>query len=163
MNKTSYLLFIPILLLLGACSDGNIKQDNAMTQIMMQKEMSIDRQYQNRISQMDGSMKGLEEALVKGLTDSLRTANVSRDIASEALALAKENSKKLDKLIADMDDLESKTKKALSSSSKDRPASTKAAAPEASFAESATSNDKAADKAADKPAADDNGGFTKIE
>jgi hypothetical protein len=82
-----------------------------MTQIMMQKEMSIDRQYQNRISQMDGSMKGLEEALVKGLTDSLRTANVSRDIASEALALAKENSKKLDKLIADMDDLESKTKK----------------------------------------------------
>ncbi|MDQ5769275.1 hypothetical protein [Thiothrix subterranea] len=163
MNKISHLLFIPILLLLGACSDGNIKQDNAMTQIMMQKEMSIDRQYQNRISQMDGSMKGLEEALVKGLTDSLRTANVSRDIASEALALAKENSKKLDKLIADMDDLESKTKKALSSSSKDRPASTKAAAPEASFAESATSNDKAADKAADKPAADDNGGFTKIE
>lgn len=66
MNKISHLLFIPILLLLGACSDGNIKQDNAMTQIMMQKEMSIDRQYQNRISQMDGSMKGLEELWLKG-------------------------------------------------------------------------------------------------
>lgn len=162
MNKTPYLLFIPMLLLLGACSDGNIKRDNAMTQIMMQKEMTVDRQYQSRISQMDGSMKGLEEALVKGLTDSLRTANVSRDIASEALALSKENSRKLDKLIADMNDLESKTKKAMSSA-KDRPAASKAAAPEASFAESATSADKPADKAADKPAADDNGGFTKIE
>ncbi|MBU0655737.1 MAG: hypothetical protein KJ914_11495 [Gammaproteobacteria bacterium] len=158
MNNTSYPLLIPIVLLLGACSDGNIKQDNAMTQIMMQKEMAVDRQYQARISQMDGSMKGLEEALIKGLTDSLRTANVSRDIATEALALAKENSRKLDKLIADMDDLESKTKKALASA-KDRPVATKAAAPEASFAESATSTDKAADK----PAADDNGGFTKIE
>lgn len=162
MNKTPYLLFIPVVWLLGACSDGNIKRDNAMTQIMMQKEMAIDRQYQTRISQMDGSMKGLEEALVKGLTDSLRTANVSRDIASEALALAKENSRKLDKLIADMNDLESKTKKAMSSA-KDRPAASKAAAPEASFAESATSADKPADKAADKPAAADNGGFTKIE
>lgn len=162
MNKAPHLLFIPLVLLLGACSDGNIKRDNAMTQIMIQKEMAIDRQYQTRISQMDGSMKGLEEALVKGLTDSLRTANVSRDIASEALALAKENSRKLDKLIADMNDLESKTKKAMSAS-KSHPATSKAAAPEASFAESASSADKPTDKAADKPAADDNGGFTKIE
>ncbi len=160
MRTHSYLWIASSLLLLTACSDGNIKKDNAMTQVMMQKEMALDSQYQARLSEMDGRMKGLEEALIKGLTDSLRTSTVSRDIAGEALALAKENSKKLDKLMSDFNDLESKTKKAMSSA-KDRPASAKAAAPEASFSESAA---PAADKpSADKPGAADNGGFTKIE
>jgi hypothetical protein len=154
MSKTPHLM-VSSLLLLAACSDGNIKQDNAMTQIMMQKEMTIDTQYQARLSQMDGRMNGLEEALVKGLTDSLRTSDVSRDIAGEALSLARENNKKLDKIMADISDLESKTKKAMSTS-KDRPAPAKAAAPEASFSEGATT-------APSKPAASDNNGFTKIE
>lgn len=159
MSKTLRLFMVSSLLLLTACSDGNIKQDNAMTQIMMQKEMAIDTQYQARLSQMEGRMKGMEEALIKGLTDSLRTSNVSRDIAGEALALAKENNKKLDKIMSDLSDLESKTKKAMSSV-KDRPAPSKTAAPEASFSEGATASDK---PASDKPATGDNSGFTKIE
>ena len=95
MKKELQLFALSGMLALVGCADGNIKQDNAMTQIMMQKETAIDNQYQDKLSQQDGRIKGLEEALIKGLTDSLRSAEVNREIANEALSLAKENSSAL--------------------------------------------------------------------
>lgn len=155
MKKELQLFALSSMLALVGCADGNIKQDNAMTQIMMQKETAIDNQYQDKLSQQDGRIKGLEEALIKGLTDSLRSAEVNREIANEALSLAKENSSALKKLASDLADLEAKAKKSASASkSSPAPAKEKDKGTEASFSESPAS--------ADKGGVDDSG-FKKIE
>ncbi len=75
-----------------------VKEQNITEKVVMQKEAKVSDKYIEQISIISGRLDGMNQAIVQGLTETLDTARLAREMAENALAIAKENQRILTEL-----------------------------------------------------------------
>lgn len=66
-------------------------QEAEVSKQLVRHEKDLSQRYLDRLSAIAGRLDGMNQAVVGGLTEALDTARIAREIAEEALAIAKEN------------------------------------------------------------------------
>lgn len=110
MNRNKIMLRVQPLLLgmlmvgLSGCVGGAAKkqfdQEAEVNRQLIQHEKELSQRYLDRLSAIAGRLDGMNQAVVDGLTEALDTARIAREIAEEALAIAKENQQTIKSLSA---------------------------------------------------------------
>lgn len=84
--QTLMLVLIPVALS-GCMSYVNMEQQ--MQKALREHDEQLSKEYLEKLSIISGRLDGMNRAVVKGLTESLDTSRTARELAEEALALAK--------------------------------------------------------------------------
>lgn len=99
MMKRLFISLLTVTTLFGVVGCTNpVKEQNITEKVVMQKEEKISDKYLEQVSIISGRLDGMNQAIVQGLTETLDTARLSREMAEEALAIAQENQKLLKEL-----------------------------------------------------------------
>lgn len=103
-NIFSLVLVVMLCLITTGCA-GNFystKQlEFAVEKALLQREAKLSREYMEKLTIVSGRLDGMSGAIVKGLTETLDTARISREIAEESMATSRENKKAYDRYIKD--------------------------------------------------------------
>jgi len=75
-------------------------QEAEVNKQLIRHEKELNQRYLDRLSAVAGRLDGMNQAVVDGLTEALDTARIAREIAEEALAIAKENQQAIKALSA---------------------------------------------------------------
>lgn len=78
----------------GCASSFRIQEQTE--KVLQEREAKLSKEYMEKLSIISGRLDGMNKAIVKGLTETLDTARISREMAEEALAIARENKKALE-------------------------------------------------------------------
>ena len=90
---------ITLIMIIGIAGCTNpVKEQNITEKVTMQKEVKVSDKYLEKISIITGRLDGMNQAVVQGLTETLDTARLAREMAENALAIAKENQRILTEL-----------------------------------------------------------------
>jgi hypothetical protein len=84
---------------LSGCTN-ELAQKNTTEKIVMQKEAKLSSQYLKQISIITGRLDGMNQAIIQGLSETLDTARLAREMAENAIALAEKNQRLLEELEA---------------------------------------------------------------
>jgi hypothetical protein len=90
-------LFMIIIGTVG-CSNNEVKQKNVTEKVLMQKENVLSEKYLKQLSIISGRLDGMNRAIVQGLSETLDTARLAREMAESAIALAEKNLRLLNEL-----------------------------------------------------------------
>jgi len=82
---------------LSGCTN-EIAQKNTTEKVIMQKEAKLSSQYLKQISVITGRLDGMNQAIIQGLSETLNTARLAREMAENAIALAEQNQRLLKEL-----------------------------------------------------------------
>jgi hypothetical protein len=82
---------------LSGCTN-ELAQKNTTEKIVMQKEAKLSSQYLKQISIITGRLDGMNQAIIQGLSETLDTARLAREMAENAIALAEKNQRLLEEL-----------------------------------------------------------------
>jgi Flp pilus assembly protein TadD len=83
-----------IVLSMSGCLN-EVKQKNTTEKIVMTKQNELSEKYLKEISIIAGRLDGMNRAIVQGLSETLDTARLAREMAENAIALAEKNKKLL--------------------------------------------------------------------
>ncbi|HIC40336.1 MAG TPA: hypothetical protein EYO74_02910 [Piscirickettsiaceae bacterium] len=72
---------------LTGCTN-EIAQKNTVEKVVMQKEAKLSSKYIKQISIISGRLDGMNQAIIQGLSETLDTARLAREMAENAIALA---------------------------------------------------------------------------
>jgi len=91
--KGGWIAVVTVLLLSGCMGQDKKRfdQEAEVSKQLVRHEKELSQRYLDRLSAIAGRLDGMNQAVVDGLTESLDTARIAREIAEEALAIAKEN------------------------------------------------------------------------
>jgi hypothetical protein len=96
-------LFMVIIGTVG-CTTNEVKQKNVTEKVVMQKENELSDKYLKQLSIISGRLDGMNSAIVQGLSETLNTARLAREMAESAIALAEKNQRLLTELQSQTDD-----------------------------------------------------------
>jgi len=85
---------------LSGCTTNELAQKNNVEKVVMQNEAKLSSQYLKQISIISGRLDGMNQAIIQGLTETLDTARLAREMAENSLALAEKNQRLLEELKA---------------------------------------------------------------
>ena len=77
---------------------NEVKQKNVTEKVVMQKENVLSEKYLKQLSIISGRLDGMNRAIVQGLSETLDTARLAREMAESAIALAEKNLRLLNEL-----------------------------------------------------------------
>jgi len=98
--KTKIIISLMLLAGLSGCTTNELAQKNNVEKIVMQNEAKLSSQYLKQISIISGRLDGMNQAIIQGLTETLDTARLAREMAENSLALAEKNQRLLEELKA---------------------------------------------------------------
>jgi len=96
INKKLIIGLMVIIGLTGCTSE--IAQKNTTEKVVMQKEAKLSSKYIKQISIISGRLDGMNQAIIQGLSETLDTARLAREMAENAIALAEKNQILLEEL-----------------------------------------------------------------
>ena len=85
---------------LSGCTTNEIATKNTTEKVVMQKEAELSSRYLKQISIISGRLDGMNQAIIQGLSETLDTARIAREMSENALAIAEKNQKILEELTA---------------------------------------------------------------
>jgi hypothetical protein len=92
-------LIIGLMVIIGLTGCTNeIAQKNTVEKVVMQKEAKLSSKYIKQISIISGRLDGMNQAIIQGLSETLDTARLAREMAENAIALAEKNQILLEEL-----------------------------------------------------------------
>lgn len=92
-------LIIGLMVITGLTGCTNeIAQKNTTEKVVMQKEAKLSSKYIKQVSIISGRLDGMNQAIIQGLSETLNTARLAREMAENAIALAEKNQKLLEEL-----------------------------------------------------------------
>ncbi len=92
-------LIIGLMVIIGLTGCTNeIAQKNTTEKVVMQKEAKLSSKYIKQISIISGRLDGMNQAIIQGLSETLDTARLAREMAENAIALAEKNQILLEEL-----------------------------------------------------------------
>lgn len=97
MNKKGLLSLI-IVLLFSGCTTNELATKNTTEKVVMQKEAELSSKYLKQVSIISGRLDGMNQAIIQGLSETLDTARLAREMAENAIAIAEKNQKLLEEL-----------------------------------------------------------------
>jgi hypothetical protein len=90
MNKKIIIIGLMMIIGLSGCTN-ELAQKNTTEKTILQKEAKLNSQYLKQISLISGRLDGMNQAIIQGLTETLDTARLAREMAENALALSEKN------------------------------------------------------------------------
>jgi uncharacterized protein YjaG (DUF416 family) len=88
-----------LMVIIGTVGCTNeVKQKNVTEKVVMQKENVLSEKYLKQLSIISGRLDGMNRAIVQGLSETLDTARLAREMAESAIALAEKNLRLLNEL-----------------------------------------------------------------
>lgn len=94
--KQMTLFFLIVLLGLTAGCASTFRIQDQTEKVLQEREAKLSKEYMEKLSIISGRLEGMNKAIVKGVTETLDTARIAREMAEEALAIARENKKALE-------------------------------------------------------------------
>ena len=91
---TLFLMAALFMFTAGCASSFRIQEQTE--KVLQEREAKLNREYVEKLSIISGRLDGMNKAIVKGMTETLDTARIAREMAEEALAIARENKKALE-------------------------------------------------------------------
>jgi hypothetical protein len=91
---TLFLMAALFMFTAGCASTFRIQEQTE--KVLQEREAKLSREYMEKLSIISGRLDGMNKAIVKGLTETLDTARIAREMSEEALAIARENKKALE-------------------------------------------------------------------
>jgi len=92
-------IIISLMLLIGLSGCTNeLAQKNDVEKIVMQNNAKLSSQYLKQVSILSGRLDGMSQAIIQGLSETLDTARLAREMAENAIALAEKNQRLLKEL-----------------------------------------------------------------
>ena len=98
--KTKIIISLMLLAGLSGCTTNELAQKNNVEKVVMQNEAKLSSQYLKQISIISGRLDGMNQAIIQGLTETLDTVRLAREMAENSLALAEKNQRLLEELKA---------------------------------------------------------------
>lgn len=86
-----------LLIGLSGCTN-ELAQKNDVEKIVMQNNAKLSSQYLKQVSILSGRLDGMSQAIIQGLSETLDTARLAREMAENAIALAEKNQRLLKEL-----------------------------------------------------------------
>jgi len=87
------------LMILGVSGCLNeVKEQNTTGKLVMTKKNELSDKYLKELSIISGRLDGMNRAIVQGLSETLNTARLAREMAESSIALAEKNQKLLNEL-----------------------------------------------------------------
>jgi flagellar basal body rod protein FlgF len=87
------------LMILGVSGCLNeVKEQNMTEKVVMTKQNELSAMYIKELSIISGRLDGMNKAIVQGLTETLDTARLAREMAEKAIASVERNQKLLKEL-----------------------------------------------------------------
>ena len=87
------------LMILGVSGCLNeVKEHNTTEKLVMTKKNELSDKYLKELSIISGRLDGMNRAIVQGLSETLNTARLAREMAESSIALAEKNQKLLNEL-----------------------------------------------------------------
>ncbi|OEU61731.1 MAG: hypothetical protein BA867_12230 [Desulfobacterales bacterium S5133MH16] len=90
------LFFIVLFLWLTAGCASTFRIQEQTEKVLQERDARLSKEYMEKLSILSGRLDGMNKAIVKGLTETLDTARIAREMSEEALAIARENKKVLE-------------------------------------------------------------------
>ncbi len=100
MINKNLIIGLMVVISLSGCTANEIAQKNTTEKIIMQKEAVLSSKYLKQVSIISGRLDGMNQAIIQGLSETLDTARLAREMAENALALAEKNQRLLEELKA---------------------------------------------------------------
>lgn len=91
---TLFLMAALFMFTAGCASSFRIQEQTEKA--MQEREAKLSKEYMEKLSIISGRLEAMNKAILKGLTETLDTARIAREMSEEALAIARENKKKLE-------------------------------------------------------------------
>jgi len=82
---------------LSGCTN-ELAQKNTAEKVVLQKESKLSAQYLRQLSIISGRLDGMNQAIIQGLSETLDTARLAREMAENASAISEKNQKILEEL-----------------------------------------------------------------
>lgn len=90
MNK-KIILSIVVTIGLSGCTTNEIATKNITEKVVLNKEAKLSASYLKQLSIVVGRLDGMNQAIIQGLSESLDTARLAREMAENAIAMAEKN------------------------------------------------------------------------
>lgn len=94
------ILSLVIAIGLSGCTTNEIATKNTTEKVVLQKEAELSSRYLKQLSIVAGRLDGMNQAIIQGLSESLDTARLAREMAENAIAMAEKNKIILEELNA---------------------------------------------------------------
>jgi len=85
------ILSIVVTIGLSGCTTNEITTKNTTEKVVLQKEAELSSRYLKQLSIVAGRLDGMNQAIIQGLSESLDTARLAREMAENAIAMAEKN------------------------------------------------------------------------
>jgi len=92
------ILSIVVTIGLSGCTTNEIATKNTTEKVVLQKEAELSSRYLKQLSIVAGRLDGMNQAIIQGLSESLDTARLAREMAENAIAIAEKNKGILEEL-----------------------------------------------------------------
>jgi len=92
-------IIIGLMMIIGLSGCTNeLAQKNTAEKVVLQKESKLSAQYLRQLSIISGRLDGMNQAIIQGLSETLDTARLAREMAENASAISEKNQKILEEL-----------------------------------------------------------------
>jgi hypothetical protein len=90
MNK-KIILSIVVTIGLSGCTTNEIATKNITEKVVLENQAKLSASYLKQLSIVVGRLDGMNQAIIQGLSESLDTARLAREMAENAIAMAEKN------------------------------------------------------------------------
>ena len=92
-------IIIGLMMIIGLSGCTNeLAQKNTAEKVVLQKESKLSAQYLRQLSIISGRLDGMNQAIIQGLSETLDTARLAREMAENSIAISEKNQKLLEEL-----------------------------------------------------------------
>lgn len=97
MNNNKIIIGLIMIIGLSGCTN-ELAQKNTAEKVVLQKESKLSAQYLRQLSIISGRLDGMNQAIIQGLSETLDTARLAREMAENSIAISEKNQKILEEL-----------------------------------------------------------------
>jgi hypothetical protein len=92
-------IIIGLMMIIGLSGCTNeLAQKNTAEKVVLQKEAKLSAQYLRQLSIISGRLDGMNKAIIQGLSETLDTARLAREMAENSIAISEKNQRILEEL-----------------------------------------------------------------
>jgi ABC-type Fe3+/spermidine/putrescine transport system ATPase subunit len=92
-------IIIGLMMIIGLSGCTNeLAQKNTAEKVVLQKESKLSAQYLRQLSIISGRLDGMNQAIIQGLSETLDTARLAREMAENSIAISEKNQRILEEL-----------------------------------------------------------------